>query len=440
MKTLALIAIRNVLLYWRQSLASIISVSAGFMSLVIFQGYMEDMKHLNVESFRSRMMYGDGIIEHPKFSEQEGMAEPWKHSISEDESQAIQKYFVEHSSEISAWIPFVLVEGVITNGPTSTIYRGYGYDFEKGVQMRGKDWAWNALYGVPADVAKNPVGVILGQSLGKILSCRPLKKEKILDASAGYKAEVRPFNCLNPQVQVNTVTGSGQLNASNLEVVGMIDAAFKEIDNKFVAMSLEQAHLLMDTKNISYFTVKLNSEDQVPEFIQNFNAYAEKNQIVARMKHWTDHLVGDIYNKTMSLLTIFRNFVVVIIVSIAGLSIFNTMLKIVKERTREIGTLRSLGFIPSQILFIFTFEGFLLSFIGCAIGAVLGLFSTFLLNSLQIVYKAGMLVEPILFHIQINLDLYLISYVLLSLIAVLTAYLATRSTIQRNVAENLIYA
>ena len=440
MKSLLLIAFRNVLLHWRQSLASIISISAGFMSLVIFQGYMQDMEFINVDSFRSRMMYGDGIIEHPMQSNPLGRAEPWKYEINNEGITFIQNYIRDHEREIAAWCPFLLVEGVITNGPTNAIFRGYGYDFELGAKMREPDWTWNTLYGTPAQLTKNPLSLILGQSLGHILLCDPTKKVKILDSTAGYKAELRPFSCLTNQLQINTVTGSGQLNAINLEAVGLMDAAFKDIDTKFLAMGLDQAQSLMDTKNVSYFTIKLKDQKQARSFMKGFNDEAEKNHIAYRMKHWTEHPIGEIFNQTMNLLTIFRNFVVTIIVTIAGLSIFNTMLKIVKERTKEIGTLRSLGFQPYQILFVFTGEAFLLSLLGCSIGAALGLLATLALNSSQIIYKAGLLVEPILFRVEIDPVLYLASYLLLSFIAVVTSFLATRSTIQRNVAENLTYA
>ena len=51
----------------------------------------------------------------------------------------------------------------------------------------------------------------------------------------------------------------------------------------------------------------------------------------------------------------------------------NTMYAIVSQRTREIGTLRALGFARSTILFSFVTESVLLAIVGGAIGCALAL-------------------------------------------------------------------
>jgi putative ABC transport system permease protein len=305
--------------------------------------------------------------------------------------------------------------------------------------MRGTEWAWNTLYGSPLP-KDQPHSVLLGQSLGKILGCLPDKKEKVMDAVAGYKAQIRPFHCPSFDLQLNITTPSGQLNALDLTAVGLVDALYKDIDDKYILTSLEAAQTLMNTHDLSFVTVKMSdSGSLVDDMIRNFNQEAETSGHQHRMVRWQDHLVGDMYNRTMDLLSVFRNFVVSIIIVIAGLSTFNTMTKLVNERTREIGTLRSLGFLPRQILFLFVSESVVLSILGCGIGSILAVLFTFLINSLGIVYKAGVLVEPVLFRIMINFPLYIASFIFLSLLAALTTWLACKSTLKKNTAENLTY-
>src|SRR5208337_312535 len=65
---------------------------------------------------------------------------------------------------------------------------------------------------------------------------------------------------------------------------------------------------------------------------------------------------------------------------IAVLLTFDTMFAAVSSRTREIGTLRALGFPQSDILISFLGESFLL----CALGGALGLLATLPLNLLTI--------------------------------------------------------
>ncbi len=437
MNSLLKIALRNVFLHWRQSLAATISLAAGLISLVMFQGYMKDVERIYQESFRSRMMWGDVVVENLNLRHAEGRAEPWKYEVTPSEQEFVHKFFDQYKNKIDAYNRFLSINGMVTNGKTSTIFRGYGYDLAEGEKTRAPDWAWNALYGSPL---KEQHTVLVGQSLGKILGCVPDQKVKMMNAVAGYKPEVRPFHCSSPDIQLNITTPEGQLNALDLQVVGLMDALYKDIDDKFLATSLEDAQTLMNTKNISYITVKfLDKGSYIDGIIKEFNAEAEKAGLQQRMSRWENHIIGEMYVRTMSLLGVFRNFVVSIIVAIAGLSIFNTMMKLVKERTREIGTLRSIGFVPKQILYIFVSEAVTLSFIGGVIGSLIAIVGTFILNGVGIVYKAGVLVEPVPFRILISPNLYVFSFIFLSLLAAVTTWIVCRSTLKNSTAENLTY-
>lgn len=437
MNSLLKIALRNVFLHWRQSLAATISLAAGLISLVMFQGYMKDVQRIYQESFRARMMWGDVIVENLNLRHEEGRSEPWKYSVTPSQQEFVQKFFVKYQDKVEAYNRFLSISGIVTNGKTSTIFRGYGYDIAEGEKTRAPDWGWNALYGAPL---KDPHTTLLGQSLGKILGCLPDKKEKVMNAVAGYKAEVRPFHCISPDIQLNITTPEGQLNAIDLQVTGLVDALYKDIDDKFLMTSIEDAQTLMNTKDLSYITVKFfNKGSYIDGIIQEFNTEAQAAGLDQRMIRWEDHIIGEMYVRTMDLLSVFRNFVVSIIVAIAGLSIFNTMMKLVKERTREIGTLRSIGFVPKQILFIFVSEAVTLSFIGGIIGSIMAVVGTLILNRVGIVYKAGVLVEPIPFQILISPNLYVFSFIFLSLLAAVTTWVVCRSTLKRSTAENLTY-
>ncbi len=439
MKILLKIALRNVILHWRQSLAATISLAAGLISLVMFQGYMKDVRHMYQETFRSRMMYGDVIIEHKNLVRAEGRAEPWKYSLKDPDQKFVQNFLNKYTDRIDSAAKFLQISGMVTNGKTTTIFRGFGNDIKAAQKTRGEAWAWNTLYGTPLKEEQKHTA-ILGQSLGKILGCYPDKKEKVMNAVAGYKPEVRPFHCIQKDVQLNVTTETGQLNAIDLEAVGLVDALYKDIDDKYIVTSLEDAQALMNTQDLSYITVKFKDEGpHIDAVIEDFTKSAAAAGIPQRMVRWENHIVGDMYNRTMNLLSVFRNFVVSIILVIAGLSVFNTMMKLVKERTREIGTLRSIGFVPNQVLLIFIGESVILSLLGGGIGSVLAVLSTFAMNALGIVYKAGVLVEPVPFRIMISMDLYILSFVFLSLLATFATWIVCRSTLKVETAENLIH-
>jgi ABC-type lipoprotein release transport system permease subunit len=68
------------------------------------------------------------------------------------------------------------------------------------------------------------------------------------------------------------------------------------------------------------------------------------------------------------------------IFAIAAVGITNTMLMAVLERTREIGTLRALGFENSRIRRLFLAEGFVIALIGSVAGLALGTAATWYLT------------------------------------------------------------
>ncbi len=71
------IAIRNSIKNWRHSLSALLSLSASFVSLVIFDGYIDDVKKMYLENYSHRQMLGDLIIENKNYNSELGKIDPW---------------------------------------------------------------------------------------------------------------------------------------------------------------------------------------------------------------------------------------------------------------------------------------------------------------------------------------------------------------------------
>ncbi len=81
----------------------------------------------------------------------------------------------------------------------------------------------------------------------------------------------------------------------------------------------------------------------------------------------------DIFDEIMGMSNIFRTIISGISLLVAAVAIMNVMLMSVKERTREVGILRSIGTYRSQILQMFLYEAGLIGVIGAVIGVILSL-------------------------------------------------------------------
>ncbi len=433
------IALRNVEKNWRHSISALLSLSASFVSLVLFDGYIADLKDMYEDSFRHRSMLGDLIVEKPEIHKKRGLANPWMFQITQQEQKDIEDFLKKQSSYVEERVRFLAFQASITNGSQSSIVMGRGIDTLEGEKVRGTNWSWNTTFGEP--LHKSPVSnaTIIGQGLAKKINCSWNEKDKVYAFKGGYEAVSRPFECSSLDIQISAMTEKSQLNAMDLNIVGLLDAGYRDIDDRYLVTDIPTAQALLDTTNVSMVTVMLKDSGKKTEFMNLFNQEINKKYPEIKIMPWAQHLAGETYLKTMELLAVFRNFVVIVILVISTLSVANTLIKIIKERSREIGTLRSIGFKVSEVVRMFFYETFLLSIIGSTIGIIIALITGSILNLAHIRNQAGMLSEPVLFKIKFNGTDYLEAFLILLGVSLIACFWATRSETKKKIIENLTH-
>ncbi len=436
---LLLIAFRNVHSHWRQSLAVLLSISASFFAFAIFEGYMKNLIEQYDVGYRQRSMLGDLLVENKSLQKEEGKGDPWIFLITNEQQKAIIDFTERHKDLIYERVRFLRFQGLIQNGKTSSIFLGSGYDLQEGNLVRGADWSWNAAYGIPLHQAKNSTAIALGQGLGKIMGCNPIQKVRLMNKKARYEPTLRPYECQQENVQLSMTTESGALNAQSLQVVGMIDGGYQDIDRRYVMTSIENAQRLANTDKISFVSFLLHNKT-TRELVKNlFIEEVVKTNPDLMIIPWQEHTTGELYRQTMELMKVFRTFVVIVILAISSMSVFNTMVKTVKERTREIGTLQSLGYRKNQIFLLFALESFFLALLGNCIGAIFTICSLNFVNQVGIFYKAGLLSEPVPFLILFSSRSFLLASIMLTIVAVIATYIACRGSLKKKIVECLCY-
>src|SRR4249919_2658770 len=97
---------------------------------------------------------------------------------------------------------------------------------------------------------------------------------------------------------------------------------------------------------------------------------------------WEDELSFMMW--TLQALQGLTGILITILVAIVVIGIMNTMWIAIRERTREIGTLRAIGMQRGGVLWTFLLESLLLGVIGTVVGALFGIAVSFGLNALHI--------------------------------------------------------
>lgn len=423
---LARMAARNVRKHWRHSLGSILSIAVGFVAIGLFSGYLDDLAGSQARAISQRNMMGDLIIEHVHAFDRAHRDDFWGHQLGEREQTFIDAYLNQRVSDVSESARFLDFMGLASSGKGGAVFIGLGYDVAEGEILRGeiKD---NAIAGavLRADQSEQ---VQLARGLGAALDCLPA--ETAADAKPGLA-------CRRPRVQLSATTEQGQLNVVEPTVVGLVSAGLKELDARMLMMPLPLAQRLNDTTKISRVMVQLSPGVDALAFGAALSEAARKEGVPVHALRWQDHRFGEVHRRGMELLGLFRSFVVVIVVAIAAMSVLMTMMRAVSERTREVGMLRSLGFLRRHIVSLFLLEAGVLALVSCGVGAVATAILSFAFNHSGISYKAGVVSDPIPLGVALVPSVWLSALLFLSTVAMLAAFLPARHAARMKIPEAL---
>lgn len=431
------IALRNTVKNWRHSLSALLSLSASFVSLVIFDGYMHDIQSMYIDNYRNRQMIGDVVIENKHLRLKEGLVDPHQFSLTLEQQNEILNEIQLQKNLVTDYVRNLNFQGLITNGKQSQIFLGRALDLHSGAKVRGQKWGWNVTFGQPLNLYSSSDVIALGHGLAEKLDCHWNPQLKQLTAYGNYEAKEKQFECLTKDFQLSATTADGQINAVDVEAKALIDGGYKDVDSRYIQTSLEVGQMLLATDRISFVSLFLSQDADLYTFINQFNQRIQSKYPDIVAKKWQDHSIGEMYQKTMDFLLIFRNFIIIVILVVSTLSVINTMIKIVKERTREIGTMRSLGFLKRQIQIIFVIESLMLCLTGGVIGTFLSILIMNIINNVHLTYSAGLLSEDVVFKIAFNPLTYIFALILLGFVGILATWIATQQAVRSRIIENL---
>jgi putative ABC transport system permease protein len=224
------------------------------------------------------------------------------------------------------------------------------------------------------------------------------------------------------------------MSAMDVRVVGIFSTGVPEIDKRLVYSNIATAQRLLVTDKVSTLGVFLNRMEATLPARERLATAFQGLQI----QTWEEQAffykaVRDLYNRIFGALGIIIGVIVVFVVT-------NAMAMAIIERTREIGTLRALGTLPSQLLQTLGLEGMLLGGVGSAVGAVLALVVTGLLY----VFPVDMPPPPgrsvgYPLYIHIDMTLYLGTMLTMIALTLIASLVVARKTVHMPVVDALAH-
>lgn len=436
MNTIIKMALRGTVRNWRHTLATLNAIAVGVSAFILIHGYMVDAKDQFSDFYIHRSMYGHLIIEADRTSDD---GDPWAMQMTEAENQQAQSFLDSLQGDIKNTLTFMPVQGIIAGPASSLNVFGLAYDTKKGEDMRGPLWRWNTVAGQPLPAITTQREIVVGRGLAELLGCDISLINPEVEKDGSYKPIPTHQPCFDQTWQMTALTESGQMNAYDVRISGIVDAGLRAFQDSSVMMSLTDAQTFYDSKRSSMIGVELVDPAQIDAIQKTLTEAFRKRQLNLKVTRWDDHSIAEIYRSNVILLEIFQNFVLLIVIVVCTLALSNTILRNIMKRTREIACLRAIGFKRRMIVILFTWEGFFLGLMGSLVGCVIAVIIGGLISAAGYTYVPGLISQPVPLRIALTPLIYFLSILSLSLLSALVASLIAMSRSKKNIAESLTH-
>ena len=161
----------------------------------------------------------------------------------------------------------------------------------------------------------------------------------------------------------------------NFKVSFIFNTGMYEFDNNFLISNLDQSKLFSNKEN--EIEIRINN----PDNSNNFTSVLKQKYNDRLIYSWVDS------NKTFfDALKVERNVMFIIltlIIVVAAFNIISVLTILIKNKSKEISILRSIGFRKNSILKIFLLTGTTIGLLGTALGVILGIFISYYLENIR---------------------------------------------------------
>jgi lipoprotein-releasing system permease protein len=192
-------------------------------------------------------------------------------------------------------------------------------------------------------------GVLLGEDLAKTLG-------------------VRVGDAVRVQTPSTNATPTGVVPRSQtLQVVGIFQFGFYEVDSAYALVSLTTAEYLLDKPGPDQIQLRLDNMDEAPMFAAALRAKLGKDYQVQDWTELNKPLYSALWLEKVAIST-----TIGLIVMVAALNIVASLVLLVMEKSRDIAILKTMGASAKSVTTIFILQGVIIGFIGTAVGGALG--------------------------------------------------------------------
>jgi putative ABC transport system permease protein len=343
-----LLAFRNVFRNRRRTIMTLIMVGGGVAGLLLVGGFFARMFWGLRESTINDGLGHIQIFTAEHFNREE------KHVLDTGIDNWRQVAASASSGgHVRGVAPRIEFNGMLSNGIKSGVFMGSAVD----------------------PVAEESLGFSPRLSTGRDLDTKSSGEvEALIGAGVARSMNVKVGDGLT----ILAVTADGALNGIDVQIVGIVNTGFKEMDDRYLRITLPSAQRLLQSDRVTNLVVGLDKTENTDMVAADLAPRLQGLPQQLVLKKWID--LATYYKQVRSLFSTIFVFLGVIVFFMVLMSSVNTLLMTMFERTREIGTMLAMGTPRSWIMALFVLEATLLGVMGAIVGVVGGNLLGALLN------------------------------------------------------------
>lgn len=174
------------------------------------------------------------------------------------------------------------------------------------------------------------------------------------------------------------VTADGALNGLDVRIVGIVNTGFKDLDDRYLRITLPSAQRLLQSDRVTNLVVGLDDTDNTDAVAAELAPQLRGLAQPMVEKKWIE--LAAYYKQVRTLFSGIFLFLGVIVFFMVLMASVNTLLMAMFERTREIGTMLAMGTPRTWIVALFMVEATLTGLFGAVAGVIGGKLVGALLN------------------------------------------------------------
>lgn len=314
------------------SMISIAGIALGVCALITVISVMNGFE----TELRQRIL---GMTTHAKVTELSGTLTNW---------QEVQTKIADDPGSVLGSAPYIEFEAMVNRNSlvSGAMITGVLPDQEASVS----DLEGMMTSGSMDDLAGGDYNIVLGKDLAFSMG-----------VGTGDKISV-----ITPQVNVTVAGVTPRLK--RFTVAGIFDSGMYEYDRAMAYIHLEDAATLFKLGgNVSGLRLKIDDLFKAPEVSANLG---EKLGFQYWVTDWTR-----VHANFFAALSTERRIMFIIlslIILVAAFNIVSTLVMLVTDKRADIAILRTLGFAPGQVMWVFIIQGALIGLIGTVLGLIGG--------------------------------------------------------------------